>query len=185
MPNPTMRMKGTTTSKDGNKTEDIREVVEKSIDVEKGAEIHGEEATNADLPPIAKPVPEVELLKDLDMDQFYFTGKIEHTFKIGKLEVVFGLLDAEELEATNKILWELASESSSTDMLLLSHSIEILGRTIIKYGKKVISSMSSEDRIAFVRKNIPGVLIPILIRKYAILEASATAAFEDDDLLKN
>lgn len=127
-----------------------------------------------------------ELIKDLNLEQFYFTGILEHTFNVKKLSFNLRLMKSEELEETNRILWDLAAEKISLEMIMFSHAIEVIGRTLTKYGKIDLSSMSTEERVKFVRANIPGIVIPKIARMYDLLEASANKVFsEDSDELKN
>lgn len=132
-----------------------------------------------------KVAPEDQLL-DLDLQSFFFSGKIEHTFELkGGFKVTMRLLSSEELEATHKALWELIQKEISTDMVTTAHTIEVLARTITKYGKASLEDKKIEDKLSFIRDNVPGVLLSILIQKYNLLERSADAAFSDKENLKN
>lgn len=126
-----------------------------------------------------------EYIKDLDIQGFFFTGKLQHTFDIKGLKVMFKLLSSEELLETHKILWEIASRDTSTDVITVEHSIEVLARAIMKYNNTDLESMLLEERKEFISKNIPGILLTVLINKYRIFEMSADKLFEDKDSLKN
>ncbi len=144
-------------------------------------------------PTVAKEQPEAEeksapeeALLELDLQNFFFSGRIEHTFDLkGGFKVTMKLLSSEELEETHKILWNLIQKEISTDMVTAAHTIEVLARTITKYGKVSLEDKKIEDKLSFVRANVPGVLLSILIKKYNLLERSADAAFSDKENLKN
>lgn len=128
-------------------------------------------------------IPKEDLISsdELDLQQFYFTGKLEHTFKLRNFEVTLRLLDTREVEETNEILWNLMAKEISMDMVTLTHSTEVLGRAIVKYGKVDLSSKSQEERLEFIR-TIPGVLIPIIAKKYTILEESMHVALTSGEV---
>lgn len=129
-------------------------------------------------------IPPEELV-ELDMQTFYFTGKLSHEFKIAELKVTLKLLSSNELSDTHKILWDLLKSESSTDMVNVEHAIAVMSRMLMKYGKMDLESKTVDERNAIIRDVVPGILIPKIMKKYSILEKSAEAAFADKDSLKN
>jgi len=128
-----------------------------------------------------------EALKaSVDLNEFYFTGKVTHTFKLKKdFEFALMLMDSGALEDVHTKLWELVKNPISDDCVNMAHSKNVLARSLVKYGKKDMSNMSVEDRMTFINSSIPGILIPILMDKYALLEVAVTELFKDDTTIKN
>ena len=177
--NPMSRMQSKTDTK-VNEAE--VPTIEENIPVENSTA----KVADATLPTPANDIKDEELIKDLDLSEFLFTGILEHTFDIVKgLKVTFKLMAGDDLSDLHKILWDMLNEPVSTTMVQLAHSKEILARAISKYGKVDLSDKPLEERKKFVGNSIPGVLIPILSRKYSIFEMSADKLFRDADLLKN
>lgn len=126
-----------------------------------------------------------ELLKDLDFDRFYLTGKLDYTFQLHKhLKVKMRLLKADELVATHDFLWKSTEGNNSATVVMLNHSILILSYAMLSYGDTDLSKLTYEERRAFV-ESLPGMIIPVLSRKYSILEASVNSFFTDAEKVKN
>ena len=130
-------------------------------------------------------VAEDELIKDLNLEKFYLQGRMDHEFKLpGNLTVKLRLLEGEELLETNKFLWECTQQNKSTTMVMLEHSMMVIARSILRYGDTDLAKAPLAEREKFVH-SLPSVMIPVLSRKYTVLEASVNRFFADAEKVKN
>lgn len=163
--------------KSGNKADTEPEVLEESVVEETAA-----------VPEVAEVKPtEIEdpLIEDLDLTDFFFTGKIEYQFSINKLKFTLKLLSSEELSDTHKILWECFQAGASSDIVSVEHAIAVISRVLVKYGKVSLEDKALADKMAFVKSTIPGILLPKIMKKYSILEKSVEKLFADPSTAKN
>ena len=118
-----------------------------------------------------------DLIKDLDMDEFFFTGIISYSFKLGRNEVKMKVLSSKELQETQAYLWKLRTEDISGIEAQLKYTVAILVRAITMYGKQDLSKKTLEEKEAFINE-LPSMIIPVLYDDYVLLEASAAKKFE-------
>ena len=150
--------------------EEVNEQLDKEI--EAAEEI--EEKTEQPLPPRFK---DEDLIKDLDMDEFFFTGTISYTFKLGRSEVKMKILSSKELQETQAYLWKLRNDDISAMEAQLKYTVAILARAISVYNKQDLTKKTLEEKEAFINE-LPSMVIPVLYDDYTLLEASATKKFE-------
>lgn len=125
-----------------------------------------------------------EIIEDLNMDSFFFTGVVEHSFRQGKLSFSMKVLNTKESEEAHRFLWQLTEQSISTNTARAAYSIFVLSRALTKFGDRSLADKSPEEIEAFV-KSLPNVVIPLLNKKYESLEYTAAKFFEDENNLKN
>lgn len=118
-----------------------------------------------------------DLIKDLDMDEFFFTGTISYTFKLGKTEVKMKILSSKELQETQSYLWKLRNDDISAIEAQLKYTVAILVRAITVYNKQDLTKKTLEEKEAFINE-LPSMVIPVLYDNYLLLEASAAKKFE-------
>jgi len=118
-----------------------------------------------------------DLIKDLDMDEFFFTGTISYTFKLGRSEVKMKILSSKELQETQSYLWKLRNDDISAVEAQLKYTVAILARAISVYNKQDLTKKTLEEKEAFINE-LPSMVIPVLYDNYTLLEASAAKKFE-------
>lgn len=155
-------------------TEEDKKDINEQIDTEIK---ESEKTENNSVKPV-EAFPEEKLLKDIDMDDFFFNGTISYTFKIGRTEIKMKILSSKELQETQSYLWKLRNSDISAIEAQLKYTVSILSRAILSYGKQDLSSMKLEEKEEFVNA-MPSMLIPVLYDNYLLLEASATKIFEN------
>ena len=155
-------------------TEEDKNVINEQIDTEVK---EAEKTENNPVKP-AEAFPEEKLLKDIDMDDFFFNGTISYTFKIGRTDIKMKILSSKELQETQSYLWQLRNSDISAIEAQLKYTVSILSRAILSYNKQDLSGMKLEEKEEFVNA-MPSMLIPILYDNYLLLEASATKIFEN------
>jgi hypothetical protein len=166
---------------------DKKEVSETSSIGESSAE----EVVNVVLPGSDEAKREYESRKkalsaSIKLEEFYFTGKITHEFTLkGDFKYSLEIMDSGSLETVHKLLWDLLKEHTSDDCISMAHSKNVLARSLVKYGKKDLSSESVENRLEFINKHVPGIIIPVLMDKYSLLEVVVSELFKDENTLKN
>ena len=126
---------------------------------------------------------------DLDLEDFFFTGNIEHTFSIGKkFTFTLRLPASEEVANLHKTLYaSIKSESETmTDAEFDIRRINgIVALSLVKYGANDLSNKTKEERLEFVN-SLPAVVVQTLSRSYVRLETSAAELLEkQSDILKN
>lgn len=130
-------------------------------------------------------IKDEELLKDLDLEKFYLTGKMTYAFKMfDKLSVTFRLLTSEEVLETNNNFFRLSNEDRSFNAVMLEHTMNILAKSLVRYGDTALEAKSEEERLKFIH-SLPGILIPKLMYKYNVFEKSVDKALSDGTTLKN
>lgn len=163
----------------GKKQEEIKTdaVVEETIAEEVSA---GSAATVG-----TEEIAEEELLKDLDLEKFYLTGRVEYEFKLnGKMPIKFRMLSSEELVKVNQFLFNCSKEDIAMSVVMTEHSINIMKDALLVYGETQLASLSEEKRVEFVR-SIPSIILPLLTRKYSVFESSVGKLLSDGEQLKN
>ena len=150
--------------------EEVNEQLDK--DIEKAEEM---EKTAAEMP-LSK-FKDEDLIKDLDMDEFFFTGVISYNFKLGRNEVKMKILSSKELQETQSYLWKLRNDDISAIEAQLKYTVAILARAITNYNKQDLSKKTLEEKEAFINE-LPSMVIPVLYDDYTLLEASASKKFE-------
>ena len=118
-----------------------------------------------------------DLIKDLDMDEFFFTGVISYAFKLGRNEVKMKILSSKELQEAQSYLWKLRNDDISAVEAQLKYTVAILVRAITNYNKQDLSKKTLEEKEAFINE-LPSMVIPVLYDDYTLLEASASKMFE-------
>lgn len=153
--------------------EDVKEINEQ-IDTEIK---EAEEEKKAEIKP-AQAFPDEKLLKDIDMEEFFFNGLISYTFKMGRIDIKMKVLTSQELQEVQSYLWKLRNDDISAIEAQLKYTVAILSRAILMYGKQDLKDMKLEEKETFINA-MPSMLIPVLYDKYLLLEASASKAFEN------
>ena len=118
-----------------------------------------------------------DLIKDLDMDEFFFTGVISYTFKLGRNEVKMKILSSKELQETQAYLWQLRNDDICAVEAQLKYTVAILARAVTTYNKQDLTKKTLDEKIAFINE-LPSMIIPVLYDDYSLLEASASKKFE-------
>ena len=149
---------------------EVNEQLDKDIEKAEEAEKKVEESS------ISK-FKEEDLIKDLDMDEFFFTGVISYNFKLGRNEVKMKILSSKELQETQSYLWKLRNDDISAVEAQLKYTVAVLVRAITNYNKQDLTKKTLEEKEAFINE-LPSMLIPVLYDDYTLLEASASKMFE-------
>lgn len=149
--------------------EDVNEQLDKDI-----KEAEENEKAEQQLPPRFK---DEDLIKDLDMDEFFFTGTISYTFNLGRSEIKMKILSSKELQETQSYLWKLRNDDISAVEAQLKYTVAILARAISVYNKQDLTKKTLEEKEAFINE-LPSMVIPVLYDNYTLLEASAAKKFE-------
>lgn len=129
--------------------------------------------------------PQIEVIKDLDLESFFFTGEIRHTFKFGKFQVEMRLLQGDETTSLHEMLWKLVDKNVSAPEAAMRQMIETVAMSILKYGPNDLSNKSVAEKKEFVGK-LPGVITKKLMDCFTQLEYSANKLLEENgSVLKN
>lgn len=129
--------------------------------------------------------PQIEVIKDLDLESFFFTGEIRHTFKFGKFQVEMRLLQGDETTSLHEMLWKLVDKNVSAPEAAMRQMIETVAMSLLKYGPTDLSNKSAAEKKEFVGK-LPGVITKKLMDCFTQLEYSANKLLEENGtVLKN
>ena len=132
----------------------------------------------ADMPPL-----------DLNLEEFFFTGNIQYTFRIGsKFSFMLRLPASEDVANLHKELYaEIKKESDTlTDAEFdIKRMNGIVALSLMKYGAVDLENKSKEERLAFVNK-LPAVAVQTISKCYVRLESSASQLLDQStDTIKN
>ena len=126
-----------------------------------------------------------DLAGKLDLEEFFFSGEISHTFQLSKkASVTIKVLSASELQETQSFMWGLRNEDISAIQAEMKYALEVLSRAVIKYGKKDLTKMSLDERREYLSE-LPSMVVPLIFNKYSLLERAATEALKNPEQVKN
>jgi hypothetical protein len=128
---------------------------------------------------------EPELLTDMDLEDFFLTGKLEYTFKMGgKVPIKFRTLSSAELMSANQFLFDNSQSSRSYNVVMAEHSALVLSHCLLQYGQTDLTNKPIEEKEKFV-KGLPSPVMHKLAQKYSQFEATAVKLVNDADKIKN
>lgn len=171
------------TKKRSAKKEEAMEVIDDKIKEEEEIKIKERSLVTPD--PIEENSPQINVIEDLDLESFFFTGEIQHKFNFGKFSITLRLLKGDETTQLHEMLWKLVEKNVSAPEAAMRQMIETVSMALIKYGPNDFSDKDLEEKKEFVGK-LPGVVIKKLMDCFTQLEYSANKLLEEDNaLLKN
>jgi len=132
------------------------------------------------------PVKETELLKDVDLETFYLTGRMDYTFKLGgKLEVKIRLISTDDLAKSHALLFTLMNDpKKSYNSVSHEYASFVVSKVLLKYSGEDVSRMSEEERSKFLLQ-LPSSVTSAIYNKYARYEATVDKLLSDTDSIKN
>lgn len=147
-----------------------------------------EEATKAAQQVVVNNISELPPL-DLNLEDFFFTGNIQHTFKIGNnFSFVLRLPASDEVAKLHRDLYATVKSESEviTDAEFDIRRVNgIVALSLMKYGTTNLENETKEKRLEFVNK-LPAVVVQTLSKCYVHLENSASALLDkESNQIKN